>query len=44
MAFKIAASQALKKYAPQAQPVLMEPMMAVEVVTPKITWVMLWVT
>ncbi|GAA4648272.1 elongation factor G [Kistimonas scapharcae] len=35
MAFKIAASQALKKYAPQAQPVLMEPMMAVEVVTPE---------
>ena len=27
--------QALKKYAPQAQPVLMEPMMAVEVVTPE---------
>ncbi|MCK5894172.1 MAG: elongation factor G [Endozoicomonadaceae bacterium] len=35
MAFKIAASQALKKYAPQAQPVLMEPVMAVEVVTPE---------
>ncbi|MET4696384.1 elongation factor G [Endozoicomonas lisbonensis] len=35
MAFKIAASQALKKYAPQAQPVLMEPMMKVEVVTPE---------
>ncbi|MTI13266.1 elongation factor G [Sansalvadorimonas verongulae] len=35
MAFKIAASQALKKYAPQAQPVLMEPMMQVEVVTPE---------
>ena len=34
-AFKIAASQALKKYAPQAQPVLMEPMMKVEVVTPE---------
>lgn len=35
MAFKIAASQALKKYAPQASPVLMEPMMKVEVVTPE---------
>ncbi|KEQ13986.1 elongation factor G [Endozoicomonas numazuensis] len=35
MAFKIAASQCLKKYAPQAQPVLMEPMMQVEVVTPE---------
>ena len=35
MAFKIAASQALRKYAPQAQPVLMEPMMNVEVVTPE---------
>ncbi|PJE80542.1 Elongation factor G [invertebrate metagenome] len=35
MAFKIAASQALKKYAPQAQPVLMEPVMKVEVVTPE---------
>ncbi|RRJ82197.1 elongation factor G [Aestuariirhabdus litorea] len=35
MAFKIAASQALKKYAPQANPVLLEPMMKVEVVTPE---------
>ncbi|MCX4026298.1 elongation factor G [Endozoicomonas sp. SM1973] len=35
MAFKIAASQALKKYAPQASPVLLEPMMKVEVVTPE---------
>ena len=35
MAFKIAASQALKKYAPQADPVLMEPVMKVEVVTPE---------
>ncbi|WP_330923944.1 elongation factor G [Candidatus Sororendozoicomonas aggregata] len=35
MAFKIAASQALKKYAPQADPALMEPMMKVEVVTPE---------
>ncbi|MFK0572798.1 elongation factor G [Endozoicomonas sp.] len=36
MAFKIAASQALKKYAPQAKPVVMEPMMKVEVVTPEV--------
>ncbi|MBE8214883.1 MAG: elongation factor G [Endozoicomonadaceae bacterium] len=36
MAFKIAASQALKKYAPQAEPVLMEPVMDVEVVTPEL--------
>ncbi|MCY4330510.1 MAG: elongation factor G [Endozoicomonadaceae bacterium] len=35
MAFKIAASQALKKYAPQASPVVMEPLMFVEVVTPE---------
>ncbi|MBU2706572.1 elongation factor G [Zooshikella marina] len=35
MAFKIAASQALKKYAPQAQPALLEPVMKVEVVTPE---------
>ncbi|MGI0118142.1 elongation factor G [Zooshikella sp. RANM57] len=35
MAFKIAASQALKKYAPQAQPALLEPIMKVEVVTPE---------
>ena len=35
MAFKIAASQALKKYAPEADPVVMEPMMKVEVVTPE---------
>jgi elongation factor G len=35
MAFKIAASQALKKYAMQADPVLLEPMMKVEVVTPE---------
>jgi len=35
MAFKIAGSQALKKYAPQANPVVMEPMMKVEVITPE---------
>ncbi|MDP2524392.1 elongation factor G [Neptunomonas phycophila] len=35
MAFKIAASQALKKYAMQASPCLLEPMMKVEVVTPE---------
>ena len=35
MAFKIAASQALKKYAQDADPCLLEPMMKVEVVTPE---------
>ena len=35
MAFKIAASQCLKKYAQQADPCLLEPMMKVEVVTPE---------
>lgn len=35
MAFKIAASQALKKYAQEASPCLLEPMMQVEVVTPE---------
>ncbi|CAI8181202.1 MAG: Elongation factor G 1 [Marinobacterium sp. xm-d-530] len=35
MAFKIAASQALKKYAMEADPCLLEPMMKVEVVTPE---------
>ncbi|MBU2967185.1 elongation factor G [Amphritea opalescens] len=35
MAFKIAASQALKKYAQEASPCLLEPVMKVEVVTPE---------
>jgi elongation factor G len=35
MAFKIAGSQVLKKAAHQAQPVILEPIMAVEVVTPE---------
>ncbi len=35
MAFKIAASQALKKYAMDADPALLEPIMKVEVVTPE---------
>jgi len=35
MAFKIAASQALKKFAAEADPCLLEPMMKVEVVTPE---------
>jgi elongation factor G len=35
MAFKIAASQALKKFALEADPCLLEPMMKVEVVTPE---------
>ena len=40
MAFKIAGSQVLKKAAAQAQPVILEPVMAVEVTTPRTTWVM----
>jgi len=35
MAFKIAGAQALKKAAAQAQPVILEPIMAVEVTTPE---------
>jgi elongation factor G len=35
MAFKIAASQALRKYAKEADPCLLEPVMEVEVVTPE---------
>ncbi len=35
MAFKIAASQALRKYAQEADPCLLEPVMKVEVVTPE---------
>lgn len=35
MAFKIAGSQALKKAARTAQPVILEPLMAVEVITPE---------
>jgi elongation factor G len=35
MAFKIAGSQVLKKAAHQAQPVILEPIMAVEVITPE---------
>ncbi|KAA8963649.1 elongation factor G [Mycobacterium sp.] len=35
MAFKIAGAQALKKAAGQAQPVILEPIMAVEVTTPE---------
>jgi elongation factor G len=35
MAFKIAGSQVLKKAAHQAQPVILEPIMAVEVTTPE---------
>jgi elongation factor G len=35
MAFKIAGSQVLKKAAAQAQPVILEPIMAVEVTTPE---------
>ena len=39
MAFKIAGSQVLKKAAAQAQPTILEPVMAVEVTTPRTTWV-----
>src|SRR6202041_3492615 len=35
MAFKIAGSQVMKKAAQQAQPVILEPIMAVEVTTPE---------
>ncbi|MEO8815288.1 MAG: elongation factor G [Mycobacterium sp.] len=35
MAFKVAGSQAFKKAAAQAQPVILEPIMAVEVITPE---------
>lgn len=35
MAFKVAGSQALKKAAAAAQPVILEPIMAVEVITPE---------
>src|SRR5699024_10318729 len=35
MAFKVAGSMAFKEAAPKAKPVLLEPMMAVEVVTPE---------
>jgi elongation factor G len=35
MAFKVAGSQALKRAAAQAQPVILEPIMAVEVTTPE---------
>ncbi|CPY65445.1 Elongation factor G (EF-G) [Mycobacteroides abscessus] len=38
MAFKIAGSQALKKAAQAAQPVILEPLMAVEVITPEDYW------
>ena len=44
MAFKIAASMATKKFMQQGGAVLLEPIMKVEVVTPRKTWVMLWVT
>jgi len=39
LAFKIAGSQAFKEAARKAKPVLLEPMMAVEVTTPRTTWV-----
>ena len=39
MAFKVAGSMAFKEAFAKANPVLLEPMMKVEIVTPKITWV-----
>ena len=39
MAFKIAGSMAFKEAARKAKPVLLEPVMAVEVTVPKTTWV-----
>jgi elongation factor G len=38
MAFKIAGIMAFKEAARKASPVLLEPIMAVEVVTPRTTW------
>jgi len=40
LAFQIAASQALKKALVQAQPVILEPIMKVEITVPKITLAM----
>ena len=39
MAFKIAGSMVMKEAARKADPVILEPMMSVEVVTPRRTWV-----
>ena len=44
IAFKIAGSMALKAAARKANPVLLEPIMAVEVVVPETLWVMSLVT
>ena len=44
MAFKIAAAMALREGAMAASPVLLEPVMTVEVVTPRTTWEMLLAT
>ena len=43
MAFKIAASMATEGSLEEGGAVLLEPMMKVEVVTPKKIWVMWWV-
>ncbi len=40
MAFKIAGSMAFKEAAKRAKPVILEPMMKVEAVTPKTLWAM----
>ncbi len=39
MAFKIAGTMGFREAARKARPVLLEPIMAVEVVTPRTTWV-----
>lgn len=43
-AFKIASSMAVKEGARKAKAVLLEPVMKVEVVTPKSLWVTSWAT
>jgi elongation factor G len=43
-AFKMAAIMGFKDGMRKASPVLLEPMMAVEVETPRITWAMSWAT
>lgn len=40
MAFKIASTPGLEEGRRQAQPVILEPIMAVEVITPRTTWAM----
>lgn len=44
MAFKVAASLALKEAAKKCDPVILEPMMKVTIEMPEDTWVTSWVT